>query len=884
MDGEETWVAQGASAGGQAGPDDLADGNRVGEYQVLGALGRGAMGQVYEVEHARLKRHYALKLLPSAIAHDRGFRERFEREGATLASLEHPGIVQVHYAGEDSGRFYLVMERLQPLFAPDAIGQQHPPEHVASMIAQVLDALGFAHERGVIHRDLKPANLLATPEGRVKIADFGVARVLGDQYLNTMVQETISRSRLGATATVADSSGTDMAGTLYYIAPEILNGQEADTRSDLYAVGVIAYELLTGKKPMGRYRDATKIVDGLDPRWDDFINCLLEPDPEDRYANATAAGEALQDIGKAPETAVADAFNPDAVGAVSPPLVPADSAKPAQAPTSAELDRVFGDAMKGTASAPPPLQSPTPPRPAAPPVSQPPPSVPPQAPQPTQAGPPPVATAPKKSRKKRRGVPLLILLMILAGGTAAAVYYGEGIWTALTEPGAAPVDNRGPEDRSAIEPADEVTTTASNAPTPETIESTEPETVAAAAQPEPVETAPSQNNLTQPATTPEPAQTTPEAADVVAASPESRPAPMTDPLTIEPEAVAPAPTPEPVIALAPEPEAAAATPPANENRLGQDPGGVDPVEAPVAVVPTPAPQPRFPAQTTAPSPEPTQSVPTAAPANRMAAAMEQQGQRVQALQAEVEKLRTEQAQLRQQLAAAEAEEPQTIRRPLVTGGTRTVTVRNNDDEIEQYKAEIARMQAQLATAENQLAAQINEMSQLAARFAQPTATTPAPPVRETPAANAANTNTNRAGQNQDVRLLENLAREGDASAQSALADLYREGRLVNRDYAQAAQWYAQAADSGDAHAQYQLGAFYVRGLGVSRNYNQALDLFSQASASGNADAQHSLGMLYENGMGVDPNPELALAWYKTAAANGHERAQRKVDALSDNDR
>ncbi|MGF1447907.1 MAG: DUF192 domain-containing protein [Opitutales bacterium] len=296
MSDDETFIDTGSGAPVEA---TLDAGDRIGEYTIAQLLGRGAMGEVYEAEHSRLGRHYAMKVLPVQLASDPSFRERFEREARTLAALEHPNIVNVAYAGEDSGRFYLVMELLGPFF-DDENTFPLAEDDARRVVGGVLSALDYAHGKGIVHRDLKPANLLRAPDGSAKVADFGVALVVGEAFVQTKLKETIAQSRLGEAGTVAGTpqpGQTDLAGTLYYMAPEVVEGRQADARSDLYAVGFMTYEMLTGRKPIGMFRPPTHYQPRLAPGWDGLIGSLLEADPEDRPTSAANALARMQDPG-----------------------------------------------------------------------------------------------------------------------------------------------------------------------------------------------------------------------------------------------------------------------------------------------------------------------------------------------------------------------------------------------------------------------------------------------------------------------------------------------------------------------------------------------------------------------------------------------------------
>ena len=289
MTDDPTIVSSGA--GGEDRSSTLKAGDRLGDYRIIGLLGSGAMGEVYEAEHGKLGRRCALKVLPPQLSADESFRERFGLEARTLAAMDHSNIVSIHDAGEAEGHFFLVMELLAPL------GTVQGTQSLVRVLTDILKALAYAHDLGILHRDLKPANLLQGADGQLKIADFGVARVLGSDFLQTVVEETVARTRMGDAATLLSSGSgrgsSNYVGTLQYMAPEVIEGGEADPRSDLYAVGVMAYEWLTGHKPVGRYRNASEWVPGLHKSWDDWLNQLLASEPERRFQSAEAALDAL---------------------------------------------------------------------------------------------------------------------------------------------------------------------------------------------------------------------------------------------------------------------------------------------------------------------------------------------------------------------------------------------------------------------------------------------------------------------------------------------------------------------------------------------------------------------------------------------------------------
>lgn len=289
MTDDPTIVSPGG--GGDDRASTLKAGEQLGDYRVIALLGSGAMGEVYEAEHCKLGRRCALKVLPRQLSADESFRERFGLEARTLAAMDHSNIVSVHDAGESEGHYFLVMELLAPLEPVEGM------ESLVRVLTDILQALAYAHDLGILHRDLKPANLLQGADGQLKIADFGVARVLGSDFLQTVVQETVARTRMGDAATLLSSGSgrgsSNYVGTLHYMAPEVIEGGEADPRSDLYAVGVMAYEWLTGNKPMGRYRNASELVAGLHRSWDEWLDRLLAAEPERRFQTAEAALKAL---------------------------------------------------------------------------------------------------------------------------------------------------------------------------------------------------------------------------------------------------------------------------------------------------------------------------------------------------------------------------------------------------------------------------------------------------------------------------------------------------------------------------------------------------------------------------------------------------------------
>ncbi len=260
-------------------PEEL--GARLPAYEVTEILGRGGMGAVYKARQKSLKRWVAIKLLPLVAADDElKFAERFRNEAETMAQMNHPSIVNVYDFGETSdGLLYIVMEFVDGTDVQKMIHGSGllSGDYALAITAHVCDALSYAHARGVIHRDIKPANILIDQEGNVKVADFGLAKMTDIDY--GLTQSNVAM------------------GTPDYVAPEVLSyGMVADHRADLYAIGVMLYQMLTGEVPRGLFKMPSQKGIGADPRFDDIICKAMEPDREDRYQSATDVRQALDVI------------------------------------------------------------------------------------------------------------------------------------------------------------------------------------------------------------------------------------------------------------------------------------------------------------------------------------------------------------------------------------------------------------------------------------------------------------------------------------------------------------------------------------------------------------------------------------------------------------
>ncbi|MDE3230841.1 MAG: protein kinase [Chloroflexota bacterium] len=217
-DQDETWRAH----------DDLV-GKSLGGCAIRDLLGQGGMARVYRARQKHLDRDVAIKVLPPYYASDQSFVDRFQLEARALARLSHPNIVIVHDAGQEHGLLYIIMEYVSGGNLRDYISPQMKSSEITRIIREVASALGYAHERGIVHRDVKPVNVLMDPARRAVLSDFGIAKVL-------------------ATSAAVTRSGAGV-GTPEYMSPEQCKGIQVDARADIYALGVMLYEMLTGHTP-----------------------------------------------------------------------------------------------------------------------------------------------------------------------------------------------------------------------------------------------------------------------------------------------------------------------------------------------------------------------------------------------------------------------------------------------------------------------------------------------------------------------------------------------------------------------------------------------------------------------------------------------------------
>ncbi|MFN3192351.1 MAG: serine/threonine-protein kinase [Aureliella sp.] len=248
--------------------------------KVEALIGAGGMGAVYKARQQGLDRVVALKVLPEEFSRDVKFAMRFTREARTLAKLNHPNIVSVFEFGSVGDTYYFLMEYVEGSTLRDAVRLQTlAPEHALEIVPRLCDALQYAHDQGVIHRDIKPENILMSVDGAVKIADFGLSRILGDDG-NAM---TLTRTH-------------QVMGTPRYMAPEQMEGaRSVDHRADIYSLGVVFYEMLTGELPIGRFAAPSRKVE-IDVRLDEVVLRTLEKEPQLRYQAASHIKTDLQSI------------------------------------------------------------------------------------------------------------------------------------------------------------------------------------------------------------------------------------------------------------------------------------------------------------------------------------------------------------------------------------------------------------------------------------------------------------------------------------------------------------------------------------------------------------------------------------------------------------
>jgi eukaryotic-like serine/threonine-protein kinase len=410
-------------------------GERVGDYEIVAILGSGGMGEVYKVRSVISDRMEAMKVLLPNLGSDTALADRFLREIKVQAALDHPNIARMNSAQQVGNQLVMLMEYVEGSTIDEQL-HKGPLELSESLhcTAQVLDALAYAHARGVVHRDIKPANIMITPSGVVKLMDFGIARMQADRQLT--------------------KTGTTV-GSLYYMSPEQINGGQPDPRSDLYSLGVTLYEMVTGRRPFVGDSDYSimaahlqnkpvapmEIIAGVPLDLNDIIMMAIAKDPERRFQKAEAFRAALGNF--AGSMGVTLGALPEAAK-MTPTAPPPRAAAPTLPPTATGI------------SVPPPPRAPTfvpaPPLPAtvvqppAPPVFQ------------AQPGPAPVMQAepvPPAQRKSgsRRGLYMALGSVATLLVLAAAIIEGPKLLQSSANSAApqvaAPVENKAVESTAA---------------------------------------------------------------------------------------------------------------------------------------------------------------------------------------------------------------------------------------------------------------------------------------------------------------------------------------------------------------------------------------------------------------------------------------------------
>src|ERR1700680_3734000 len=281
----------------------LSVGDKLGHYEVLSLLGAGGMGEVYRARDTTLKRDVALKVLPATFLRDPDRMARFQREAEVLASLDHPNIGHIHGIVDSEDSRGLVLALIEgPTLAHRLEAGPMPLDEAIAISKQIIEALEYAHDRGVVHRDLKPANVKITSEGVVKVLDFGLAKVLEDEPPPSSLANS-------PTLTMGHTRTGVILGTAAYMSPEQAVGRTVDRRSDIFSYGAVLYEMLTGKRAFtgAATADVLEAVVKNDPDWSKlpagtpgYLRRLLERTlTKDRKQRLQAIGEARIALEKA---------------------------------------------------------------------------------------------------------------------------------------------------------------------------------------------------------------------------------------------------------------------------------------------------------------------------------------------------------------------------------------------------------------------------------------------------------------------------------------------------------------------------------------------------------------------------------------------------------
>jgi serine/threonine protein kinase len=314
----------------------MQPGTRLGPYEIVSPLGAGGMGEVYRARDTRLGREVALKVVHPRLASDPGRLSRFEKEARAAAQLDHPNILVVHDVGTHEGNPYIVSELLDGESLREKLGAPLQPRKAIEFGLQIADGLAAAHDKGIVHRDLKPENLFVTRDGRIKILDFGLAKLTQPEIWPVSLTEA-------PTATPGTEPGIVM-GTVSYMSPEQVMGRPLDARSDLFSLGVVLYEMLSGKRPFQRQtapetmaailREDPPELSGtnrsIPPGFGRVVRHCLEKEPSNRFQSAR---DVAFDLGSLTEATSAG---------TAPPQAPRTTRRLAVAALSVVLLATFG--------------------------------------------------------------------------------------------------------------------------------------------------------------------------------------------------------------------------------------------------------------------------------------------------------------------------------------------------------------------------------------------------------------------------------------------------------------------------------------------------------------------------------------------------------------
>jgi serine/threonine protein kinase len=340
MAATQDWQPAGHEPGFEESLDRVPDVAQLVNYfpnlEIQHLIGYGGMGAVYQARQSQLDRVVALKIMSPRLSRNAAFTQRFMREARTLAKMAHPNIVMVFEFGQAGPLHYLILEYVDGINLRDAMLEGHlSTKEALSIVPQLCDALQYAHDEGIVHRDIKPENILLDKKGRVKIADFGLAK---------LIQPNAEELRL--------TGSKQVLGTLNYMAPEQIEGRSnIDHRADIYSMGVVLYELLTGELPLGRFAVPSEKNHG-DTRLDEVVLRTLEKEPNRRYQKASEVKTAMQEISVVEAMAIETA--PTIMPLGPPPQIPAPTpmAKPLpQTAPFAEFNQATGQTPPALAAA-----------------------------------------------------------------------------------------------------------------------------------------------------------------------------------------------------------------------------------------------------------------------------------------------------------------------------------------------------------------------------------------------------------------------------------------------------------------------------------------------------------------------------------------------------